>query len=179
MPRARRSPAAESTTHRAELLAVVDGIRYVLYTLRVSSRATEQEVGLSGAQLFVLQQLAQGPATSLNELAARTLTHQSSVSVVVSRLVERGLVSRRTSQEDGRRVLIDLTARGRELVGRTPESAQSRLLAGLRRLPPKRLGELARAMNLLVEELSHDDGARQIDRRATPRDGTRSRSQSA
>jgi DNA-binding MarR family transcriptional regulator len=183
MPRARRpGPSGQSTSssreprergttsRRAELVMVVDGIRYVLHTLRVSSRATEQEIGLSGAQLFVLQQLARGPATSLNELAARTLTHQSSVSVVVSRLVKAGLIARQASKEDARRVLLDLTPAGRAIVARAPESAQSRLITVLRRLPAKRLSELARAMKLLVVELSSDQEARQVDRRKTPRD---------
>jgi len=52
--------------------------------LRVSSRAAERDVGLSAAQLFVLDRLAGADqALCVNELAQRTLTHQSSVSVVV------------------------------------------------------------------------------------------------
>src|SRR5205814_5128834 len=76
--------------------AAMDSIRRVVQALRVSSRAAEQRVGLSGAQLFVLQRLAASPAMSINDLAEGTVTHQSSVSVVRRRLVERGLVRRRT-----------------------------------------------------------------------------------
>ena len=62
--------------------------------LRVASRAAERDVGLGAAQLFVLHKLEEAPRLSLNELAERTRTHQSSVSVVVRRLVNRGLVAR-------------------------------------------------------------------------------------
>jgi DNA-binding MarR family transcriptional regulator len=133
----------------------MDGIRRVVQALRVSSRGAEQRVGLSSAQLFVLQRLAGSPAMSINELADATLTHQSSVSVVVRRLVERGLVRRGASGEDGRRVEVSLTARGRHLIERAPGAAQDRLIEGLRRMAAAdrralatQLGRLARAMGL-------------------------------
>ena len=72
-----------------EVQAVLDGVRRIVHALRASSRRAEQDYGLSGAQLFVLQRLADAPALSVNELAARTHTHQSSVSTVVAKLVEK------------------------------------------------------------------------------------------
>lgn len=67
---------------------------------------------LSLAQLFVLQELDKREAQSLNELAERTATHQSSVSVVVRRLVERGLVTWVADTEDRRRVQLAVTPAG-------------------------------------------------------------------
>jgi tetratricopeptide (TPR) repeat protein len=63
-------------------------LREIVQALRESSRRAEQRLGISGAQLFVLEKLADAPSQSLNDLAARTFTHQSSVSTVVARLVE-------------------------------------------------------------------------------------------
>src|SRR5213595_876038 len=63
---------------------VLDAVRRIVRWLRVSSRAAERDVGLSAAQLFVLSRLNDEAAMSLNDLAQRTLTHQSSASVVVS-----------------------------------------------------------------------------------------------
>src|SRR2546423_1557121 len=111
--------------------AVLDAIRRIVRALRESSRAAERTAGIGAAQLFVLHRLASAPALSLNELAARTFTHQSSVSVVVSRLVERGLVARSRGGADGRRISISATSAGRALVARAPAAAQERLLAGL------------------------------------------------
>src|SRR4051794_22052590 len=96
---------------RDDVRAVLDSIRRIVRELRLSSRAAEKHVGLSGAQLFVLQKLAEGGcALSLNELADRTLTHQSSVSVVVQKLAERRLIKTFRSSQDGRRVELSLTA---------------------------------------------------------------------
>ena len=58
---------------------VLDSIRRIVRLLREGTRASEDAVGLSAAQLFVLQKLDPAVPLSLNELAARTLMHQSSV----------------------------------------------------------------------------------------------------
>ena len=99
---------------------VVDSVRRIVRALRESSREAERKVGISGAQLFVLQQLAGGPAQSVSDLAERTLTHQSSVSVVVQRLVSSGLVARSPSRSDGRRTELRLTSRGRRVLRFAP-----------------------------------------------------------
>jgi len=138
---------------RDDVRAILDGIRHVVRVLRVSARAAERRVGVSGAQLYVLHQLAERPATSLNALAARTHTHQSSVSVVVARLVRRGLVERRTSAADGRRIELALTAAGRRLVRRAPAAAQERLVAALGRLPVAERARLATGLSRLVQSL--------------------------
>ena len=151
------TPATVSSAEDPTLVGVLDSIRYVVRTLRVSGRAAEQTVGVSGAQLYVLQQLARSPAQSLNELAERTLTHQSSVSVVVSRLVARRLVTRTVSPEDARRVVLTLTPAGRALLARAPEAAQARLVEGLRRLPPREARGLARGLRALVEVMERGD----------------------
>ncbi|HEX3158563.1 MAG TPA: MarR family transcriptional regulator, partial [Gemmatimonadaceae bacterium] len=93
-------------------------LRRLVRTLRLSASAIERDIGVSGAQLFVLRQLQQRPAASLNELAERTLTHQSSVSTVVRRLAERGLVARSPAADDARRLEIALTAQGAALARR-------------------------------------------------------------
>ncbi|MFP2931586.1 MarR family winged helix-turn-helix transcriptional regulator [Pyxidicoccus sp. 3LG] len=142
-----------------EVREVMDGIRRVVRLLRVSARASERLVGISGAQLFVLQQLAEAGPCSINALAEHTLTHQSSVSVVVAKLIERGLVTRRQSPEDGRRVEVALAPAGRALMREAPPMAQARLITGLRRLKPEVREGLARGLATLVEELGLEGNA--------------------
>src|SRR3954469_8533224 len=95
---------AHTIPRGGETRAILDAVRRIVRTLHESSRAAEKSLGLTGAQLFVLQKLADAPGLSLNALAAQTHTHQSSVSTVVSRLVERGLVLRPAAADDGRRL---------------------------------------------------------------------------
>src|SRR5262249_19055685 len=123
-----------SSDETAEILA---SVRRLVRFLRVATRRAEQQTGASAAQLFVLSQLAASPASSMGELAARAFTDASSVSTVVARLVARGLVSRRRAAADRRRIELALTRRGRAMVARAPELAQTRIVDGLARLTPR------------------------------------------
>lgn len=121
----------------------MNAVRSIVRAQRINTRAIEVKMGISLAQLFVLQQLAERPAESLNELAERTATHQSSVSVVVRRLVERGLVSRASSAADKRRIEIDVTPAGRALLANAPATIQSQLMSGLDQMPERDQESLA------------------------------------
>lgn len=142
---------------RDSIRGVMDALRRVVRDLRLTARDAERAAGISGAQLFVLQSLADESAASLNALAERTLTNQSSVSVVVKRLVTRKLVSRSPSTVDARRVELALTAAGRRLLARCPEPTQMRLLAALRRLTARELDGLRRGVGALVREMGLGD----------------------
>ena len=121
----------------------MNAIRSIVRALRLNTRSIEGKLGISLAQLFVLQQLAEKPAESLNELADRTATHQSSVSVVVRRLVDRGFVTRDAAPADRRRVQIALTAAGHALLRGAPPTVQSDLLHGMSRMAPEQRATLA------------------------------------
>src|SRR5689334_22615781 len=113
----------------------INAVRSIVRALRINTRAIELKMGISLAQLFVLQQLAERPADSLNDLAERTATHQSSVSVVVRRLVERGYVTRTSSTADKRRIEIEVTPVGRGLLSEAPMTIQAQLMNALRHMP--------------------------------------------
>jgi DNA-binding MarR family transcriptional regulator len=131
---------------------VLDAIRRILRALRESSRATESELGLSGAQLLVLQLLREGAPLSINELAEQSKTHQSSVSVVVSRLVEAELAQRQTSSEDARRTEVQITTSGRRLLQKkAPALAQEKLFSAIASLPTTKRKELAELLSQVVD----------------------------
>lgn len=141
----------------SDVAATMDALRRLVRFLRLGTRAAESKSGLSSAQLFVLRRLADEPASSIAELARRTLTDASSVSTVVARLVDAGLVSRTTSPDDRRRASIALTARGRKVLERAPEVAQERLFEALHRMPERDRKELARTLVAWVHAAGADE----------------------
>jgi DNA-binding MarR family transcriptional regulator len=132
---------------RPETQEILDAIRGIVRALRVSSRFSEKMHGLSSAQLYVLQKLGESDGCSINQLAERTLTHQSSVSVIVSKLVGKRLAFRRKSRQDARRAEISLTPKGLALVRRAPQPIQERLIGAIESLPSAARKQLSR--NLL------------------------------
>ena len=144
---------SRSTVHNTEgstQTAALRGLRAIIAALSQSARATEARTGITNAQLFLLQQLQAEDELSINDLAARARTGQSAVSIIVGRLVRRGLVRRRRSAADGRRVSVSLTAAGRTLARRAPEPPTARLLSTLGELENRDLRALARGVNALA-----------------------------
>jgi DNA-binding MarR family transcriptional regulator len=138
----------------------LNDLRLLVRELRVSARDAEKRLGISGAQLFVLQCLGRDEVLSMNELADRTHTDQSSVSVVVSRLVERELVQRSPSPEDARRAEVRLTASGRKIVRFAPEATQVRLAEALAAMSPEASDRLARGLSELVAQMGLEGSPR-------------------
>jgi DNA-binding MarR family transcriptional regulator len=136
--------------HSDDVRTALDCFRRIHRVLRESAAQTERRTGISAAQLFVLHALSAGEPLSVNELAARAHTHQSTVSVVADRLVRRRLVARRRSAADRRRAEVTLTARGRSLLRGAPAAPQARLVAGVRALPASRRRRLAAELVALL-----------------------------
>lgn len=147
-------PDAPPAASGEEVQRVLDAIRRIVQSLRESSREAEDELGLTGAQLFVLQVIGRHPSLSINEVAAQTHTHQSSASVVVQRLVDRGLLKRERAEHDGRRLELTLTAKGRALLRKTPDLAQARLIRAVAALPDERRRLLAELLSDVVGGMS-------------------------
>lgn len=133
-------------------------LRRLVQALRTSSNAVERSLGISGAQLFVLRELAAEPGVSIRRVSERTLTDPSSVSTVVSRLVERGLVTRTQLASDARTSCLVVSRKGTTLLARAPEPYQSRVIAALRALAPSRLHEFRLALSKVVDALELERG---------------------
>ena len=142
-----------------EVGQVLDSIRRIVRLLRLGSREAERQVGLTGAQLFILQKLEEEKMLSVNELGERTHTHQSSVSVVAQTLVERGLINRTQAAGDRRRLELTLTPTAKALLRKAPDAAQDRLIDALNRIPAPQRKQLAKGLQRLVEETGADEGA--------------------
>lgn len=138
---------------------VLDAIRHLVRFLRLTDRAVQSELGLSGAQLFVIHVLAKAPALSLSELADRTRTDQSSVSVVVSRLVEAGYVTRERDSRDARRLVLNLTRNGRVVAEKSSPVAQEQILEVLDRLHAADRRRFADLFHHFLEDLGAAKGA--------------------
>lgn len=73
---------------------------------------------LTPMQFAALAKLYQVGACSQNSLGRRTSMDVATIKGVVARLEDRGLIEKRPSPEDRRKILIDLTLEGRRTVER-------------------------------------------------------------
>jgi DNA-binding MarR family transcriptional regulator len=131
---------------------VLNAIRRLVRALRLFDRQAQSKHGLSAAQMFVLYEL-EAEVLSLNELAERTATDQSSVSVVVQRLVDAGYVTRTPRKDDRRHVELRLTAKGRAISRRSPPPAQQKILDAIAALPARNRKTFAETFELFVDSV--------------------------
>jgi MarR family transcriptional regulator, organic hydroperoxide resistance regulator len=145
-----RRRLAPAPTPRADVTAIVGGLRRVVRALELYSQEVRRDFGLTAPQLWALKTLHHRGAMTVNQLAEALHVHQSSASLLVNRLERRGLVRRSRSPEDRRFVRIEPTERAMALMAEAPEPAQGRLLHGLREMPSARIRSIRRALDDLV-----------------------------
>jgi DNA-binding MarR family transcriptional regulator len=133
---------------------IINDIRRLVQAIRLASSESEKSVGLSAAQLFVLHKLGEEKWLSINDLADRTLTHQSSVSVIVQKLEIKGLVERSKSKVDARKIIVCLTKKGSALMKKSPRSIQEQMIKGLAKMKP----EMRHQLSLTFAAFLHTSG---------------------
>ena len=84
------------------------------------------EHGLTEQQWRVIRALWEENGLEAKDLAARTLMLQPSMTGVLDRLERDGLVERRASPDDGRKVIVRLTRKARRAYGRVAPEAEKR-----------------------------------------------------
>ncbi|MBQ0977180.1 MarR family winged helix-turn-helix transcriptional regulator [Micromonospora sp. M61] len=85
------------------------------------------------------------------ELARRLRLEKSTVSRLVTNLVNRGWVHRETAEGDGRGVLLLLTAAGTTAAARQADARRDRLTTLLDRVPDDQRAAVVRALQTLAE----------------------------
>lgn len=102
-------------------------LREVIRAFNVATKNLERRLGLSGAQLEILEQLKENHGLTPSDLACRTATDQSTASAVTKRLADSGLIERRKEDGDRRRTALTLTEQGEAVLAAAPPSVPARL----------------------------------------------------
>jgi DNA-binding MarR family transcriptional regulator len=113
---------------------------------------------LSRTEAGVLATLTDGPRR-ITELAATEALAQPTVTQLVDKLEARGLVTRARSGDDGRVVLVEITASGAEHLEELRVEIRANMREALADLPDAELTELAHAaetLGALLETLQRD-----------------------
>jgi DNA-binding MarR family transcriptional regulator len=132
---------------------IIDNIRRVFQVVNEHSKRAKRETGITGPQLWAIKVIAEASSLRVSDLARRMYLHPATVVGILNRLELQGLVKRVRNNSDRRIVMVELTARGKELVVKAPQVAQGLLVAGLEVLPFKQLEEIDAGLEILVEIL--------------------------
>jgi DNA-binding MarR family transcriptional regulator len=129
----------------------------VVHGLEARSKYMLAILGVTGPQRMVLRLVGHFGTSSAGDLARALHIHPSSLTGMLRRLEDGGLLARRSHPEDGRMAVLSLTAKGRRLNAKhrgTVEAAVKRALADI---PPSDLWAAERVLQRLAAEFDVDD----------------------
>lgn len=132
---------------------VLRQFRLIFGSVRQHFREIEENCGISGSQIWILTEAKRSPGIGVTELATRLGIHQSTGSILVEKLVARGLLVKQRSQEDQRRVGLFPSAEGDAVLSRLPGPAEGILPEALNTLPEVVLKTLSVNLDELIGRL--------------------------
>lgn len=111
---------------------------------------TRTSLGISRTEAGVMRALSTRPQR-ITDLAAAEGVTQPAITLLVTRLTNRGWVVRETDPSDGRAVLVTLTASGREVINRLRAEYRALMHEEMASLGDDDVETLARAIDVLDE----------------------------
>jgi DNA-binding MarR family transcriptional regulator len=122
----------EEPTDLGPVLEFMKQLWAVDHGLQTISKRLESAHGITGPQRLVVRIVGRTPGISAGALAQILRMHPSTLTGILRRLENRGVLTRKSDPNDARRALFALTARGRKvdtLKTGTVEAAVRRVLA--------------------------------------------------
>jgi DNA-binding MarR family transcriptional regulator len=138
-------------------LEVLKKFRVIFGSVRLHFRQIEESCGVSGSQLWVLQEVSNHPGIGVSGLADRLSIHQSTCSQLVEKLVAAGYLVKERSHEDQRRVGLAPTKDALRLLENAPGPAQGLLPEAVSALPLEVLTSLDQGLATVISQLQSSD----------------------
>lgn len=134
-------------------MGVLRQFRLIFGSVRQHFREVEEHCGISGSQIWLLTETKRSPGIGVSELASRLGIHQSTGSILVEKLVGRGLLIKQRSKEDQRRVGLFPSPEGENVLAKLPGPAEGILPEALNTLPEVVLKTLSINLDELIGKL--------------------------
>jgi DNA-binding MarR family transcriptional regulator len=136
---------------------VVVVLRRISQAIELWSRELQRRFGLTSPQLAVLRQVADGVNLSPTTIGDALHLSQPTVTGILQRLEEAGLISRVKSTVDRRSVIAAVTEDGRALLAKAPPLLRDQFREQMAELPDYRQSELLSALQLVAHMLQAPD----------------------
>lgn len=139
---------------------VLRAIRRILRKTSEHSRQLSREAGLTVPQTLCLRFLADADGdeeVTVARISQAVQLAPATVSRLLDRLEDAGLVVRERRSRDRRRVCLSLTALGRQQIDKLPAPLQEQFVSRLLRLPADEQQQLLRSLVKVVEMMEAAD----------------------
>lgn len=138
-------------------LDVLKKLRVVIRAAQRHSAWVEKQCGISGAQLWVMQEVHDAPGARVGEIASRLAIHQTTMSNLLNGLVRQGYIVKSRDENDQRVVKLTLSEDGKRLLEQAPKPARGLLPEALLQMDDAALSELNRGLCHLTDSIDSMD----------------------
>ena len=142
-----------------EYIEILVKLRKIIRSINLESKKIEKELGISIPQLLVLKYLSDQSdyRAFAKDIKGYINLNASTVSGIISRLESKGLVAKSQKPNDKRAVYIILTAKGADLLHKSPSTLQEKLSKRLKKLTTAQIEEIDRNIELLTLIMDVED----------------------
>lgn len=138
---------------RNDRLMIMNSVRSIASAIRNQSNKAQNELGLNAAQIFIVREvLNKSDGITINELAARTHTHQSTVSTVVSRLCKLGWLEKRIGVQDKRQTSIFIVEEQRKKIQKNTVLIQDKMFHAIDSMPEDQRSKFAELLTTFCQQ---------------------------
>jgi MarR family transcriptional regulator, organic hydroperoxide resistance regulator len=130
------------------------------HRLQAASKRMHAELGITGPQRLVLRIVSRFPGISAGDLAEIVHLHPSTITGVVQRLVDKGLLARDRDPRDTRRVRLRPRAAAARYTRAAAGTVEGAVAGVLRRVPAARLRQTRGVLAAISVALDAADAAR-------------------
>ena len=141
-----------------------DMVKEIIYQIRRLIQAKElytkelnKKYQVSASQLNCLLALYENGPLPPSQIARHIMVKSSTVTGIIDRLEQKGLVQRTRTSSDRRVITIELTDSGTSLAENAPPPIQQKILEGLKRLPESEMKKIVRGLSMLTQMLDVQD----------------------
>jgi len=127
------------------------------HKLQSTSKQMSARIGVTGLQRLAIRIIGKVPGCAPSELAELLHVHPSTLTGVLQRLVERGLIERKRDLEDARRSTLTLTAKGKRIDEVRTGTVEAAVRKVLSKVAPRDLAAAERVLQALADELTDDE----------------------
>ena len=132
---------------------IIFSIRRLVQASELYTKELNKKYQVSAAQLnCILTLYENGPLLS-SQIAKHMMVKSSTVTGVVDRLENKGLVERLRNSHDRRMITIQLTEAGKKLAENAPPPIQQRVIDGLKNLTEVEKDQIVASLNMLTTML--------------------------
>lgn len=138
-------------------LSVLQRFRMLIRTAQRHSHWIEKRSGVTGAQLWAMQELAERPGLRVGDLAKCMALHQSTASNMIDKLETAGHLRKERQAADHRVVRLYLSEAGAALLAAAPMPARGILPEALRQMDEAALARLQADLDALLAQIRRVD----------------------